>query len=650
MPIIDMKKVYLFGHRQEKDRVFSILQDLGTVEMVELKTSEAWPEFRELLEPDRPSEAASQVDSRRSDIRFCLDFFQRHFPVRKSIVAQFTGSRVDLSREQFNSYINSMDLVNDLYNSCRELEDRLVRIRNEETQSHNLIEDLKPWSTLSVPLELINEGQWVFNGLYSSPTERFSELSKSLEEKEIDFYLEQVYADEENTYFLLIAMQEDKEIVNNLLRSAGVALFSFPGFSDTPEKSIRSLEQKLTALAEEKETILKDVEKLLEHRQMLMACYDHLDNEYEKQQAAANLGCTRDSFMLEGWVPVPVVGDLEKAVNDRTETAIMTTRDPKKGEDVPVLLHNSGPAEPYEVVTRLYSMPKKNELDPTPFMAPFFFLFFGICLSDAGYGILLGLFAFFLYRKLKLEGSGQQLVKLLILGGISAFAFGILLGGYFGDLIPLPPLLFDPLEEPMLMLIGALCIGLLHVYFGMGLQAYRNIKAGKPLHALFDQGFWFIFLNGLIVLLAGFTTVGQVLTLGGALGLIFTQGRSQRSIVLKFLSGLLSLYNVTQYLSDILSYSRLFALSLASVVIGMVINSVGELAAGSIVGYVVLVVILIGGHFFNMIISTLSAYVHTSRLQYLEFFNKFFEGGGRSFQPFRIKNSYVDIAEPSEDA
>ncbi len=650
MPIIEMKKVYLFGHRQEKDKIFSLLQEKGIVEMVELKSSAAWPEFQELLEPDQPSETASQVDSRRSDIRFCLDFFQRHFPLKKSIVAQFTGSKIDLSKEQFYSYVDSMDQVDDIYKSCRELEEKLLRIRNEETQSLNLIEDLKPWSSFSVPLEFITDGEWVLKGLYSAPTERFPDLKKSLEEKKLDYFLEEVLAEEDNTYFMFLSFKEEKEKTDDLLRSAGVALISFPGLRETPAESIRSLEQRLTALSEEKASVLKDVEKLLEHRQMLMACYDYMDNEYEKLQAVSNLGCTRDSFMLEGWVPVPVVGDLEKAVADKTETAVMTVRDPKIDEDVPVLLHNSGPAEPYEVVTRLYSMPKKNELDPTPFMAPFFFLFFGICLSDVGYGILLGLFAFFLYRKLKLEGTGQQLVKLLILGGVSAFAFGIMFGGYFGDLIPLPPLLFNPLEEPMLMLAGALGIGLIHVYFGMGLQAYRNIKAGKPLHALYDQGFWFIFLNGLIVLLAGFTAVGQVLALGGALGLILTQGRSQRSIVLKFFSGLLSLYNVTQYLSDILSYSRLFALSLASVVIGMVINSVGELAAGTIIGYIVLVLILIGGHFFNMIISTLSAYVHTSRLQYLEFFNKFFEGGGRSFQPFRVKNSYIDIAETSEDA
>jgi V/A-type H+-transporting ATPase subunit I len=199
------------------------------------------------------------------------------------------------------------------------------------------------------------------------------------------------------------------------------------------------------------------------------------------------------------------------------------------------------------------------------------------------------------------------------------------------------------------MLFYCFAIGLLHIYFGMGLQAYRNIKAGHPLSAVFDQGFWFIFLNGLILLLLPeYSAIGRLLAIGGAAGLILTQGRTQEGIIKKFLSGLLSLYNITGYLSDVLSYSRLLALGLATGVIASAINSMGGMIAGSIFGTVIMVVVLFGGHLFNIIISTLGSYVHTSRLQYIEFFGKFFEGGGKSFNPFNIKTSYVDVIEREE--
>ncbi len=644
MPIIDMNKVYILGHRQERQKIFNLLHQMGTVEMLDVKSGEAWRDFQTLLEPEQSSEELFQIDSHRSDIRFCLDFFQRHFPIRKSMLEQFTGSRLDLTDEQFSNYVASFDQVESVHQACREAEEKLVRIRNEVTQSQNLIEDLRPWASLDLPLEEVEDGSWTMMDLFIVPFENYSVLQEALTDSFSEYFLDKVFTDEENVYFFFSALTENKQEIDELFRNKAVTRASFPDVKGTPSELIDSLNKKLESLQHEKSIVLSGVEKLLVHRHMLMACYDYVDNEYEKHQAVDNLARTDNSFFMEGWVPVPVLNDLETMINDKTETAILATRDPEPHEQVPVLLHNKGMAEPYEVVTKLYSTPKKDELDPTPFMAPFFFLFFGICLSDAGYGILLGLLAFYLYRKLTLGESGRQLLKLLILGGISAFAFGILLGGYFGDLIALPALLFDPLKEPMTMLIAALGIGLFQVYFGMGLQAYRNIKGGKPLDAFYDQGFWFIFLNGLILWIAGIT-FGQWIALTGAVGLILTQGRSQRSLLLKFFSGLLSLYNVTQYLSDVLSYSRLFALGLASVVIGMVVNSVGDLAAGSIIGYIFLVIILVIGHFFNMIISTLSSYVHTSRLQYLEFFNKFFEGGGRSFKPFRIKNNYVDIVE-----
>ncbi|MFO7951307.1 MAG: V-type ATP synthase subunit I [Bacillota bacterium] len=647
MPIIDMKKVFLLGHRQEREKIFDLLHRLGTVEMLDVKSTDAWEEFQNLLHPEELPESVSQIDSKRSDIRFCLDFLQRHFPIRKNMLEQFTGKKLDLSEDQFSSYINSLEKVDEIYKTCRDAEEKLVRIRNEETQSLNLIEELQPWVSLDLPLEQIEEGNWILMGLYVIPTEQFPGLQDALAESISDFYFEEVFTDEDNAYFFFSGLLEEKQAVRDLFREKTVSSVMFPDLTGTPSQAIENLKERLEQLKEERKSVLSEVETLLEYRIMLMACFDYMDNEYEKHQAMVNLGRTENSFLLDGWVPVPVLGDLESAVDNETETAVLAIRDPEPDENVPVLLHNSGPVEPYEVVTKLFSTPKKYELDPTPFMAPFFFLFFGICLSDAGYGIILGLLSFLMLRKLKLGQSGKQLLNLLLLGSFSALVFGLMFGGVFGDLIDLPPLLFDPLEEPMVMLVGALGIGLVQIYFGMGLQAYRNMKAGEPLSALYDQGFWFILLNSLILLFLGWPPA-QWLAIASAAGLVLTQGRRQRSVVLKFFSGLMSLYNLTQYLSDVLSYSRLFALGLASVVIGMVVNSVGDLVAGSIIGSIALVIILVGGHFFNMIISSLSAYVHTSRLQYLEFFNKFFEGGGRSFQPFREKNNYVDVVEIEE--
>ena len=310
---------------------------------------------------------------------------------------------------------------------------------------------------------------------------------------------------------------------------------------------------------------------------------------------------------------------------------------------------NRGPVAAYDVVTRLYSVPRREELDPTPYMAPFFFIFFGLCMADVGYGVILSLLALFISRKLKLAGMGKQLVDLLFLGGIASVVFGVILGGYWGDLFGLAPLWFNPLEDPITMLIFCFILGLFHIYFGMGIQAYRNIKAGKPLDALLDQVIWIVFLTSLILIaIPQFSAVAKWIVIAGAALLILTQGRRQKGLLKKFFSGLGSLYGITGYLSDVLSYSRLLALSLSTAVIATVINVMGKLMAGSLIGYLFMALILAGGHLFNMLIGVLGAYVHTSRLQYIEFFGKFFEGGGRVFRPFRVTNKFVDItgAEP----
>ncbi len=649
MPIIEMKKVFLLGHRNEKELVFDLLQKLGTMQIADIKTGSTWDEFEALLEPEHPTESASDFDNRLSMIRYCLDFLQRNFPMRKSFLQQFTGAKMELTRAQYGAYIEDIGQVKELYESCRQIDDELVQIRNEETQYTNLISEMAPWKNLEVPLEETKDGPFAVMRLQIIANDHLEYVKGKLEKEIPNAYLEVISGDNEHLYFFFTCLAEDYQQVLEIFKEKAVTAAAFPGFTGTAKNNIDDLQKKLENLEQKRAAALNKLEDLLKYRLLLMACYDYADNEYRKLDAVSNLARTDNSFLLEGWVPAPVVADLEYTMAAKTGTAIVVSRDPLPREEVPVLLHNKGPADAYEVVTKLYSTPRKSEIDPTPYLAPFFFVFFGICLSDAGYGLVLSLIALFMLRKLKLGGMGKQLLQLLFYGGISAIVFGVLLGSYFGDLLKLPALWFNPLEDPMRMLFYCFAIGLVHIYFGMGMQAYRNIKAGHPFSALFDQGFWFIFLNGLIMLLLpDFSGIGRYLALGGAAGLILTQGRSQQGVVKKFFSGLLSLYNITGYLSDVLSYSRLLALGLATGVIAAAINSMGGMIAGSTVGTVFMVLVLFGGHLFNIIISTLGSYVHTSRLQYIEFFGKFFEGGGRSFQPFGIKNSYIDVVEADE--
>ncbi len=647
MPIVEMKKLILFSHQQEKDTVINILRDIGAVELVDIKETGAWDEMKSLLATEQPAATVPFLESRLGEVRYCLDFLQRHFPLKKNFVQQFTGAKISLTPAEYDEFISrGKEEITTVYNTCRAIEEKLTAMRNEETRRHNLLQALAPWVGLSLPLEKIEDSLRLRMQLFTVPTDELSSLQQSLTDTVPEHYLEVIFSEKELSHLFITFFIDEAEKVQEAFKKTGAAGVSFPGIKGTAAQAVSMLEKELEKIGQERKEFFKKTEELLTYRQHLMAYFDFLENERDKNEAISKFARTETAFLLEGWIPASITSDLEKILTEKTETAVLIIRDPNPEENVPVLLQNSGAADAYEVVTKLYSTPNQREIDPTPLIAPFFFVFFGICLTDAGYGVILSLLALFIMRKLKLGGMGKQLIKLLFLGGISSFIFGVLMGGWFGDLIKIRPLWFNPLDDPMRMLVFSFVLGIIQIFFGMGVRAYQEIKAGRVLDAVFDQGLWFVFLIGLISLVfPQFSAVGKWLAAGGALGLILTQGRRQKGLIKKFLSGLLSLYDITGYLSDVLSYSRLLALGLATGVIATAINTMSGLLSGSVVGIIAMVIFLIGGHFFNLMIGSLGAYVHTSRLQYIEFFGKFFEGGGKAFQPFCNTTKFVDIEE-----
>ncbi|MBQ3031954.1 MAG: V-type ATP synthase subunit I, partial [Anaerotignum sp.] len=339
---------------------------------------------------------------------------------------------------------------------------------------------------------------------------------------------------------------------------------------------------------------------------------------------------------------------------------------PDAEEEVPVLLHNSGAATPFEAVTNMYSLPSRKDIDPTTILAPFYFIFFGMMLSDAAYGIILSAICFFVLKKYKPEGTIYKMFKMFFYCGISTFIWGALFGGWFGNFFTvaaetllgkeftIQPIWFNPLEEPMRLLIFSLILGAIHLFIGMGIQAYMYIRDGHPTDAICDIFLWYVLLIGLVLFAVGgsvtpaLSTVGKIMSIVGAVGIFATGGRKKKGIIGKITGGFGALYGITSYLSDVLSYSRLLALGLATGVVAQVINTLGSLAGGGILGAVILTVALVFGTIFNLAINALGAFVHSCRLQYVEFFGKFYTGGGREFRPFARKTKYVKIVKDQD--
>ena len=395
-----------------------------------------------------------------------------------------------------------------------------------------------------------------------------------------------------------------------------------------------------------------------------MLAYDYYTQEAMRSHARGLIGSTRQAGVLEGWIGErdfdALVRDLDKHVDDVEVVKIS----PEEGEDPPIALKNRKTIWPFEVITEMYGMPQAREVDPTPLTAPFFALFFGFCLTDAGYGIVLAALSLVLMRYFK---GGRKLLWLLFIGGLFTIFMGALTGGWFGlndDTIPSwlgwvgsmrkSLMLFDPFDSPMTMFGLALVLGFIQVTFGLIIAMVENLRHRDFMAAVFDQLTWIVLLWSLVLyalsktgaVLPGYTSVFKYAAMAAALGIIALSYRASKSPGARLAWGFYNLYGITGYLGDVLSYTRLLALGLATGGIGMVINVVAGMAKGiPFVGYPAMIAVLIGGHAFNIAVNALGGFVHSARLQYVEFYPKFFEGGGRPFKPFKKELKFTRLVE-----
>ena len=390
------------------------------------------------------------------------------------------------------------------------------------------------------------------------------------------------------------------------------------------------------------------------------------------EQNKAALLSTKKCAVLTGWCPTRERERVSRML-DRAAAAYEFSP-PAEGDDVPVLLQNNPYARNFEWVLGMYSYPRYGKFDPTFIMSIFYFLIFGLMFADAGYGLALVVGCFGAVRWLHPREGMKRFLLMFGYCGISCIIFGVLFGSYFGNfplafmqnVLGLAPeempnlalfpsleanlaILFDPIQNPMGFLVVSLAFGALHLLAGMAVKAYILCREGQPLAALFDIGsYWALFAGIGTVFLH--RTVGISLIALGVVAIVATQGRHKKGVAGKIIGGLGGLYSLINYASDLLSYSRILALGLAAGVIAQVVNILATMKGASFIGFLIMIVVFVIGHLLNLVINVLGTFVHTSRLQYIEFFGKFYDDGGTPFKPMRVSDRYAtDVSEESEN-
>jgi len=636
MAIVKMKKATMIALQSEKNEILNDLQRFGYLQVVNLE--ERMEQGFEELQPDSDNEAVGRLEAKLSQVKYSIDFLGKFNTAKKPLFAQ----KVQVDETKRKEYLDNEEKLNEIYESCRSIDSRFTEIKSSETKLNNTIAQLTPWLALKEKLEEIGTTHNTNSILGFIASKYEDDLSTAVKDEDLTAYLEKVGVEKENSYFMVIYHQTCEERISQLLKQVGWTKVTFSEYSGTPEENINRIKAEISNLENIKKELAKKAEAMVPESGFLEILYDLLSIEKDRRSVVKDFIKTDKTFMLQGWIPEKFADDMTKLLDGITDKYTISFEDPSEEDEIPVLLNNPKAVKPYEMITDLYSVPNAKGIDPNIFMAPFFVVFFGMMVTDAVYGILMSALTGYVLYKYKPQGGMKNMMWIMFFGGISTFFWGGIFGGWLGDLIKVKPWWFNPLDEPLKMLIFCLILGVIHLYTGYILQAYQNIKAGNFMDAIYDQVLWLMLLTGLMFLaLPPLAAVGKYMAIVGAAGTVIFSARSEKNIFKRLISGVLALYNVSGFLGDVLSYSRLFALCLATGVIAQVFNAMGLMMGGSIIGKIIMIAFLAFAHVFNTALGVLGAYVHTSRLQYVEFFGKFYEGEGKPFNPLRIRTKYI---------
>lgn len=670
MAVLPMKSIYIYALQEDRKKIMDIIQRRGAVHINQ--NLEEDDHFQKL---DISTEK-SNLERQRAVVEEALDILESRRPEEKSMLDILKGKE-EISLSAYKKLSESReDLLTAAYRLI-ELSKLIAEYKSDVYKLQSQIDTLTPWSRLDIPLKYqVTKSVAVLIGTLDGEKTR-EDIIMTLADQAPDLDavdVEIINTTRDQTCIVLLCPKACESDLEGALRSLG---FARPAITTQipPAKQIEKVKAEKSALEQELSAAEREILVYLEKRNNLKFLADYLTILIDKYEAISNVLNTPWIFILSGYIPEREVKatlaalkgfDLYVEVNEPGD------------EDVPVLLENNKFAEPVEGVIRSFSFPSKGEIDPSAVMAGFYYILFGLMLSDAAYGLLMALGCGICLWKFKnMESSIRKTLRMFFFCGLSTLFWGAMFGSWFGDVVKvvsttffnktvsIEPIWFEPISDPMKMLVFSMAVGLVHLFAGLGAKLYMYVKTKQYKDALYDVIFWYMLVGGLVIVLLASEKFTSILNINlkipavvgrsasiaaavAAIGIVLTAGRESRSWFKRILKGIYGLYNVTGYMSDVLSYSRLLALGLATGVIATVINQMGAMGGSGIGGAILFIIVFIIGHAINIGINLLGAYVHTNRLTFVEFFGKFYEGGGSEFAPLAVNTQYFKIKEETE--
>lgn len=648
MAIVKMKKFTLLTFESKKPKFLKEVQGLSNVEFINLQDEGFLEKYEDLkkLSKDNDEVECSKYEENLSKAKFGVEFFNKYVH-KKSGLKALREEKVSLTLDELEEKVNSSNWINS-YEKAKEKEAELLKLDSEVTKLQSEIDVLTPWENLDVPF---NELKTLKNTSYYLGT-----IAKGYEEtmfQELsNCYVEIISRSTNDINLLILANNEYDENISEVLRSFGFTAFKTE-HADVPLKLILDFKHDIEEIKSKKFFVQEEISDFEEDLKILELAYDYFASKVERKKVSSNFLKTKNVCAIQGWIAEEDSEDLKticsKVLNDEYYIEFEDVKE-EEIDDVPIKLKNGELVSAFESITGMYSYPKYNEIDPTPLLTPFYLIFFGMMVADVGYGLLVLIASIIALKFLKLNNSMRDFMKFFFYLSFPTIFFGLVYGSFFGDAITMPFKLIDTNKDVMTIVVLSLVLGVIQIFFGLFIKAYSLIRIGKSKDALLDAGSWIITLLSLggiaavkFLSLPSFLNILFIITsIIGAILIVIGGGREEKSFGAKAGQGLYALYGITGYVGDLVSYTRLMALGLAGGSIAGALNLLIHTLPG-VAAVLLGPVLFVLFHIFNLGLSLLGAYVHTARLQYVEYFGKFYDGGGRPFKAFKSSEKYISI-------
>ena len=637
MAIVKMKKFKLFALEKDRKSLLKELQKFSYVHFVKTKEDD------ESLKDIELNQDMTIIKEKSQKVKWMLNYFSKLFPkeTKKEIdESSIKETLFVLVEQQASKYDFSNDYEN-LANISREIDSNKEEIANLETYR----KELSKWLNIKESLGNLKAFKTAKFFLGTVAKKNFEPLKDKLRNFE-HTYIEEISDESSQINIMLLTSNTEEKELKNELKTYSFTETNF-NFDTSFTEEYKKTKNREEELKKANEKLKEKVEKLLKLIPKLLIQKEYLDNALMRETVVSNFKATDTVNIIEGYIPLDMEEEFKKIVNKNSNKSnyLEITEVDKDDEEVPILLKNSGITGLFASITQMYALPKYNEIDPTAILSIFYWIFFGMMVADFAYGLILFILSGLALMIGKFDENKRKFLKFFFALSFSTMIWGLLYGSAFGDLIKLPTQVLDSSKDFMSIFILSIIFGAIHLVIALGIKAYILIKNGHFMDVIYDVFLWYLTLTSLIILLlAGrfglseFTkNIFIACAVIGMLGIVVFGARDAKTLVGRIGGGLYSLYGITSYIGDFVSYLRLMALGLAGGFIASAINIIVKmLVSKGILGIILGVVVFTLGQSFNIFLSFLSSYVHTSRLTYVEFFSKFYEGGGKAFKKFRV--------------